>query len=82
MTMVIGLKTGKEYVVEDMCFNRYTADGKILHVFFTPGKDRMITVEHENIEFFDELATEERMNMLLEDAKKQPAKAAIGVEYA
>ena len=82
MTMVIGLKTGKEYVVEDMCYNLHAADGKLTHVFFTPGRDRIITVQHEDVEFFDELATEERMNMILDASNREPAKETIGVEYA
>lgn len=80
--MVIGLKSGKEYVVEDKSFNFVLASGKIRHTFFTPKKERLITVEHEDIEFFDELATEDRMKALEEIGLRKPVKAEVGVEYA
>ena len=80
--MVIGLRSGKEYVVEDKSFNLLLANGKIRHTFFTPKKERLITIEHEDIEFFDELATQDRLKMLEEMGSRKTVKAEVGVEYA
>lgn len=63
MTMIVGLKSGYQVVVQDKFYlfgNNET--GSLTHVFLTVDKKRVITIPPEgSIEFTDEPATEQTL---------------------
>lgn len=61
--MVIGTKSGKEFMVDDKNYT-LTNDvtGEATHIFTT--SNRIITIHHTDIEFWDETKTLERIKKL------------------
>ena len=69
--MVIGTLSGKEFVVEDKNFVlTNNATGDVKHVFLA--KDRLITIKAEDIEYWNETLTPERLERLETMLKEQP----------
>ena len=65
MTTVIGLKSGREFLVRDKCYRFLQTDGSVTHVFISSDDKRLITVPpHGSIEFFDEPKTEQAVQSL------------------
>ena len=67
--MVVGLKSGKEFVVKD---NSYILSNPQFrtYVFISEDDKRMITIKEEDIEFFTESKTQERVKLLQEIASR------------
>ena len=81
MATIVGLHSGKEFLVQDNSYTMYP-EGAIIHVFISADDKRVITVNHADIEFFDEPKTENRINHLKELAEREIPKQAVGVDYA
>ena len=68
MTMVVGLISGKEFVTKDESYLFGKPDGSVYHVFHSADEKRLITIDHEKVEYIDEVATERRLKQLSEAA--------------
>lgn len=65
MATVIGLKSGKEFLVKEKCYRFLQRDGSVTHVFISVDDKRLITVPAQgSIEFFDEPKTDEAIEGL------------------
>ena len=84
MTTVVGLKSGKEYVVEDQYYV-FTDNqtGKRIHIFTSVDRKRLITVPPADsaIEFFDEPFSEETLKTLSDSIALSEVKQEVEVEY-
>ena len=61
--MIIGTKTGKEFTVEDEGYELSNpVTGDTTHVFLT--KDRIITIRDEDIEYWNEVRTDDYIDHL------------------
>ena len=81
MVTIVGLHSGKEFLVQDNAFALYQAD-KLVHIFLSVEGGRLITVKHDDIEYFDEPKTEKRIDQLNEFAAREIPTEGIGMEYA
>lgn len=84
MTTVVGLKSGKEYVVEDQYYV-FTDNqtGKRIHIFTSIDRKRLITVPPVDsaIEFFDEPFSEETLKTLSDSIALSEVKQEVEVEH-
>ena len=84
MTTIIGLKSGKEYVVEDDYFVFTDLQtGKRVHVFVSVDRKRLITVPSADsaIESFDEPFSEEALKLLSRSVALSKVKKEVEVEH-
>ena len=83
MTTVIGLKSGKEYLIEDQYYV-FTDNqtGKRIHIFTSADRKRLITVPPSDsmIEFFDEPFSEEALKTLSNSIVLSEMKQEVKVE--
>lgn len=80
MAMVVGLHSGKEFLVKDNSYILYP-EGGMMHVFTSVDGKRRITVDHNNVEYLDEVNSEEREDYLVKMAAIPPTPKVIGVDY-
>ena len=80
MSMVVGLHSGKEFLVMDESYILYPDSGMV-HIFRSLDGKRRITVNHPDIEYFDEVSTPDREKQLLTLALVKPEPEAAGVDY-
>jgi len=80
MVMVIGLKSGKEFLVEDKSYIVYP-ENQIIHIYTSIDKKRRITVNHLDIEYFDEVNSEEKEDYLVKMASVFVEPETAGVDY-
>ena len=69
MTTIIGLKSGKEFVVKDGSYILSNPEDRV-YVFISEDDKRMITINQKDIEFFNETKTQERVDLLQKIADK------------
>lgn len=81
MSAIVGLKSGKEFVVENNAYIMYRRE-VATHVFTLEGEDRLLTVEHGDIEFFIEPKTQNRTDLLESLANRETPQEEVGVDYA
>ena len=76
MTTVIGLKSGKEFVVKDAAyFFTLATTGAVVSVFESVDGKRSITVPNSiDIEYFDEPMTEQRLADMQSIVEYEPEK--------
>lgn len=65
MTMLIGLLSGKEFVVQDKFYSFFANDGSSTRIFRSLDDKRLITIPPEgSVEFFDEPSSKESIEEL------------------
>ena len=67
--MVVGLKSGKEFVVKDNSYILSNPEGRV-YVFVSEDDKRMITINQADVEFFSEKKTQDRIKVLEEIAAR------------
>ena len=84
MTTIVGLKSGKEYVVEAQYYV-FTDNqtGKRIHIFTSVDRKRLITVPPADsaIESFDEPFSEEALESLSDSIALSEVKQEVKVEH-
>ena len=78
--MVIGLHSGKEFLVKNESFILYP-EGGVVHVFTSVDGKRRISVNSMNIEYFDEVNTQAQEDNLKNLAAKPVEPESEGVDY-
>ena len=78
--MVIGLHSGKEFLVKDESFILYP-EGGVVHVFTSVDGKRRISVNSMNIEYFDEVNTQAQEDNLKNLAAEPVKPESEGVDY-
>ena len=69
MATIVGLKSGKEFIVKDGSFILSNPEDRV-YVFISEDDKRMFTINQQDIEFFNETKTEQRVDLLQKIADK------------
>ena len=78
--MVIGFKSGKEFVVKDNNNLLRRNDGELIEVFISEKGDRMITVRCEDIEYYNEANGEKQQTALRNALSRAPPSTKSSVD--
>lgn len=70
MTMVIGLHSGYQFVVQDKSFFIQDQAGGINQIFISDDGKRRFIVKKDDIEFYDEPNTQEYLDTIAESIKE------------